>query len=92
MFQTTLTSQKLSKSTENKEFDGDCDKATIYGDCEEIRGSRKVFKNLGYLIHNARSAFTQLRQAFIPALILQHFDRNIISVSNSTRPAILLVE
>ena len=48
------------------------------GDCEDKTVGRSPFKNLneatGYLTPNARQVFTQLKQAFIKALILQHFD------------------
>ena len=48
------------------------------GDCEDEMVGRSPFKNLngvtGYLIPNARQAFTQLRQTFTKALILQYFN------------------
>ena len=47
-------------------------------DYEDKTIKRSLFKNLngatGYLISDARQAFTQLRQVFSKALILQHFD------------------
>ena len=47
-------------------------------DCKDKMVRRSSSKNLnkatGYLTPNARQVFTQLRQAFIKALILQHFD------------------
>ena len=50
------------------------------GDCKDEMVERSLFrfKNsngaTGYLTANAKQAFTQLRQAFTKALILQHFD------------------
>ena len=48
------------------------------GDCKDKTVGRSPSKNLngamGYLTPNARQVFTQLRQAFNKALILQHFD------------------
>ena len=48
------------------------------GDCEDETVGRSTSKNsnraISYLTHNARQAFTQLRQAFTKALILWNFD------------------
>ena len=48
------------------------------GDCEDETVETSPFKNLNkatsYLTPNARQAFTQLKQAFTKALILEHFD------------------
>ena len=48
------------------------------GDCEDKTFGRSPLKNsngaTGYLIPNTRQTFTQLRQAFTKASILQHFD------------------
>ena len=48
------------------------------GDCEDETVRRSLSKNLngatGYLTPDARQAFTQLKQTFTKAPILQHFD------------------
>ena len=48
------------------------------GDCKDETVGKLLSKNsnkiIGYLTPNARWAFIQLRQAFIKALIFQHFD------------------
>ena len=48
------------------------------GDCKDKMVEKSPSKNLngitGYLNPNARQFFTQLRQAFIKALIFQYFD------------------
>ena len=58
----------------------DAEVSSISGDCknETVKKSPLISKNLnratGYLTPGAKQAFTQLRQAFTKAPILQHFD------------------
>ena len=49
---------------------GDCEDETV----EKSPCSKNSNGAIGYLIPDARQAFIQLRQAFIKAWILQHFD------------------
>ena len=49
----------------------DCKDETVK---RSLLTSKNSNKATGYLIPKARLAFTQLRKAFIKALILQHFD------------------
>ena len=49
---------------------GDCEDGTV----ETLLRSNNSNGAIGYLTPNARQAFTQLKQAFIKALIFWHFD------------------
>ena len=94
MLRTTQSAENLSSLVvEDAEVDriGDGD----YKD-ETIERSPLTSKNLNgamdYLTPDAKQAFTQLRQAFTKAPILQYFVQNVISGLKLTRQATLLVE
>ena len=74
MLKTTRLAENLSLSlmAEDAEVgsgDDDCDNETI-----KKSPSKNLNGATGYLTPDARQAFTQLRQAFTKAPILQHFD------------------
>ena len=74
MLKTTRLAENLSLSLMAKDAeidirDGDCEDETV-----EKSLSKSSNRAIGYLIPDTRQAFTQLRQAFTKAPILQHFD------------------
>ena len=61
MLKTSLTANILSSKS-------------MMGDDETSNEKLSTSKNLAFLTANAKQTFTQLRQAFIEAPILSHFD------------------
>ena len=94
MLKTTRTAKNLSSSLIAKDFKVNSED----GDCENEMIKKSPSKNfngaMSYLTPDAGWVFTQLRQAFTKALILQRFDpechiRNEINTSSYAIGAVL---